>query len=177
MKKNMFMLLAMMAMVSCQGMESMGEEPIIPGKDDVPVKGVQMHVPAIVFDEAPSKSAMTVNEGTGLTFTWSEGDATGVYSTTDGFARFNLVSGDGMSNATFDGGGFSLTDGSTYYAFFPYEMSASDKTAIPLVYSGQIVTGDNDLVNPMTKDYLWASAVSEEGNASFSRSMRSCMTN
>lgn len=168
MKKNMFMLLAMMVMVSCQGMESMGEEPIIPGKKDVVVKGVQMHVPAIVFDEAPSKSAMTVNEGTGLTFTWSEGDATGVYSTTDGFARFNLVSGNGMSNATFDGGGFSLTDGSTYYAFFPYEMSASDKTAIPLVYSGQIVTGDNDLVNPMTKDYLWASAVSEEGNASFS---------
>ena len=163
MKKNMFMILAVVAVASCQEMENAE----LPGSSEVTVKGVQMRVPAIEFD-AESKSAMTVDESSGISFTWSDGDATGVYSTTDGFARFNLVTGDGLANATFDGGGFSLTDGSTYYSFFPYAMSASDKTAIPLTYSGQSVTTDNDIVSPMSKDYMWASAVSDEGNAAFS---------
>lgn len=157
------MILAVVAVASCQEMENAE----LPGSSEVTVKGVQMRVPAIEFD-AESKSAMTVDESSGISFTWSDGDATGVYSTTGGFARFNLVTGDGLANATFDGGGFSLTDGSTYYAFFPYEMSASDKTAIPLTYSGQSVTSDNDIVSPMSKDYMWASAVSDEGNAAFS---------
>lgn len=157
------MILAVVAVASCQEMENAE----LPGSSEVTVKGVQMRVPAIEFD-AESKSAMTVDESSGISFTWSDGDATGVYSTTDGFARFNLVTGDGLANATFDGGGFSLTDGSTYYAFFPYEKSASDKTAIPLTYSGQSVTSDNDIVSPMSKDYMWASAVSDEGNAAFS---------
>ena len=157
------MILAVVAVASCQEMENAE----LPGSSEVTVKGVQMRVPAIEFD-AESKSAMTVDESSGISFTWSDGDATGVYSTTDGFARFNLVTGDGLANATFDGGGFSLTDGSTYYAFFPYEMSASDKTTIPLTYSGQSVTTDNDMVSPMSKDYMWASAISDEGNAAFS---------
>ena len=157
------MILAVVAVASCQVMENAE----LPGSSEVTVKGVQMRVPAIEFD-AESKSAMTVDESSGISFTWSDGDATGVYSTTGGFARFNLVSGGGMANAVFDGGGFSLTDGASYYAFYPYAWSASNKLAIPLVYSGQSVTSDNDLVSPMTKDYLWASAVSDGGNASFS---------
>ena len=164
MRKGLFLLLAIMALVDCREMESVE----LPGTRVDSVRGVQMRVPAIEFDEAFSKSAMVVDESSGLSFTWSDGDATGVYSTTDGFARFALVSGGGMANAVFDGGGFSLTDEASYYAFYPYAMSASDKSAIPLVYSGQSVTSDNDLASPMTKDYLWASAASDGGNASFS---------
>lgn len=152
-----------MALFACREMENAE----LPGSSEVTVKGVQMRVPAIEFD-AESKSAMTVDESSGISFTWSDGDATGVYSTTGGFARFHLVSGGGMANAVFDGGGFSLTDGASYYAFYPYAWSASNKSAIPLDYSGQSVTSDNDLASPMTKDYLWASAVSDGGNASFS---------
>lgn len=164
MRKGLFSIMAIMALLACREMENVE----LPGTSDVSVKGVQMRVPAIEFDEAFSKSAMVVDESSGLSFTWSDGDATGIYSTTDGFARFALVSGGGMANAVFDGGGFSLTGGASYYAFYPYAMSASDKSAIPLVYSGQSVTSDNDLASPMTKDYLWASAVSDGGNASFS---------
>lgn len=170
MKNGLSLLVMMLVMVSCQGLEP-EIEVLNPetGSQEVKVQGVQMSVPEITYEEiAQMRVVMAADETSGLSFTWSDGDATGVYSTTDGFARFNLVTGDGLSNATFDGGGFSLTDGSTYYAFYPYEMSASDKTAIPLTFSGQSVTADNDMTSPMTKDYMWASAVSDEGNAAFS---------
>lgn len=169
MKNGMVLLATMLLIVSCQALETEVEKnKPETGSENVKVQGVQMTVPEIPFEGVETRAAMAVDDVNGLSFTWSDGDATGVYSTTDGFARYNLVTGDGLANATFDGGGFSLTDGSTYYAFFPYAMSASDKTAIPLTYSGQSVTTDNDIVSPMSKDYMWASAVSDEGNAAFS---------
>lgn len=169
MKNGMVLLATMLLIVSCQALETDVEKnrPET-GSENVKVQGVRMTVPEIPFESVETRAAMAVDDVSGLSFTWSDGDATGVYSTTDGFARYNLVTGDGLANATFDGGGFSLTDGSTYYSFFPYEMSASDKTAIPLTYAGQSVTTDDDVVSPMSKDYMWASAVSDEGNAAFS---------
>lgn len=167
MKRGYSFLLLMLLMASCREMES-DVNSIIDEQSGQKVEGVQMTVPGVSFGDTDTKVAMAVDDVDGLSFTWSDGDATGVYSTTDGFARFGLVTGDGMANATFDGGGFSLMDGSTYYAFYPYSLSASDKTAIPLTYSGQSVTGDNDVVSPLSKAFMWASAVSDAGNASFS---------
>lgn len=135
------------------------------------VNGVVMEVANIPFDEGSSilRSAMS-EDASGLTFTWSDGDKTGVYSSTDGFALFNLTAGAGTSSAKFDGGGFTLTDGATYYSFFPYAAAATDKTAVPVDFSGQTLTQDNDMTSPMTKDYLYASAVADAGNALFNYS-------
>lgn len=129
------------------------------------VNGVVMEVPETQYADA-TKSSMEVG-ASGLTFKWSAGDQTGVYSTASGFALFNLTSGEGTGSAQFDGGGFSLTDGATYYSFFPYAAAATDKTAIPVDYSGQTLIDDNDMASPMTKDYMYASAVSDAGNALF----------
>lgn len=135
------------------------------------VNGVVMEVADIPFAEGSSnlRSAMS-EDASGLTFTWSDGDKTGVYSSTDGFALFNLTAGAGTSSAKFDGGGFTLTDGATYYSFFPYAAAATDKTAVPVDFSGQTLTQDNDMTSPMTKDYLYASAVANAGNALFNYS-------
>lgn len=124
-----------------------------------------MEVPEIPF-ASEVKSQMSVGES-GLSFLWSEGDKTGVYSTSGGFALFNLTGGEGTGSATFDGGGFTLTDGATYYSFFPYASAATDKSAIPVDYSGQTLTQDNDMTSPMSRDYMYASAVASEGNALF----------
>lgn len=135
------------------------------------VNGVVMEVADIPFAEGSSilRSAMS-EDASGLTFTWSDGDKTGVYSSIDGFALFNLTAGAGTSSAKFDGGGFTLTDGATYYSFFPYAAAATDKTAVPVDFSGQTLTQDNDMTSPMTKDYLYASAVADAGNALFNYS-------
>lgn len=135
------------------------------------VNDVVMEVADIPFAEGSSnlRSAMS-EDASGLTFTWSDGDKTGVYSSTDGFALFNLTAGAGTSSAKFDGGGFTLTDGATYYSFFPYAAAATDKTAVPVDFSGQTLTQDNDMTSPMTRDYLYASAVANAGNALFNYS-------
>ena len=135
------------------------------------VNGVVMEVADIPFDEGSSILRSAISEdASGLTFTWSDGDKTGVYSSTVGFALFNLTAGAGTSSAKFDGGGFTLTDGATYYSFFPYAAAATDKTAVPVDFSGQTLTQDNDMTSPMTRDYLYASAVADAGNALFNYS-------
>lgn len=152
------------AFVSCSNVLN---EELFPedGRTQTSVNGVVMEVPEIQYADG-TRSSMEVGPS-GLTFKWSAGDQTGVYSTSSGFALFNLTSGEGTGSAHFDGGGFSLTDGATYYSFFPYAAAATDKTAIPVDYSGQTLTEDNDMASPMTKDYMYASAVSDAGNALF----------
>jgi hypothetical protein len=129
---------------------------------------VQMTAAPILFDEG-TKTTMSVDETSGLSFLWSEGDQAGVYpSDVTGLNLFTLSSGEGTGSAIFDGGGFTLTDAKKYYAFFPYDGTATDKTAIPLDYSNQVATKDNDIVSPMSRDYMWAEATSHAGNAGFS---------
>ena len=167
MKKVLYFLFTILVLASCQDAEQVSEPQTNVLDQETKLQGVLMSVPQVTYEGTLTRTTMTSSETEGLSFTWSDGDATGVYSTTTGFACFNLATGAGLANATFDGGGFSLTDGNTYYAFYPYAMSATDKTAIPLDYTGQSVTTDNDMTSPMLKDYMWSSSVSDEGNASF----------
>ena len=163
MKKLLFVSMILVAVLSCSEMQETITEN--PKTEPLSLNGVVMEVPEIQYADA-TRSSMEVGAG-GLSFKWSAGDQTGVYSTASGFALFNLTSGEGTGSAQFDGGGFSLTDGATYYSFFPYAAAATDKTAIPVDYTGQTLTEDNDMASPMTKDYMYASAVSDAGNALF----------
>ena len=127
-----------------------------------------MYIAPVAFaDEPPVRVSLDVTD-TGLSFTWEESDAVGVYSGAGGFARFSLVAGAGASGAVFDGMGFDLTPGSTYEAFYPYALSAEDKSAVPISFDGQTATGDNDVTSVMDYDYLVSSAVADDaGKASF----------
>lgn len=169
MKKMFFLIVvAGLLVVAC-------EENLEPDKSaygGLPVEeepaGVRMIVPPVLFGDA-TKVTMSVNESTGLSFLWSTGDQSGVYpADVVGLGLFTLVSGGGTGSASFDGGGFSLTDTKSYYALYPYNGNATDKAGIPLDFSDQVVTADNDVVSPMTRDYMWAEAVAENGKASFS---------
>lgn len=171
-KKILTLLLTAAVFTACSEMHD--DISAVQQQPDAPaLKGVVMQVADIPYAETAvagaTRSTMAV-DATGLTFTWSAGDKTGVYSSADGFALFNLTAGAGTSSATFDGGGFTLTDGATYYSFFPYASAATDKAAVPVDFTGQTLTQDDDMVSPMTKDYLYASAVADAGNAQFNYS-------
>lgn len=168
-KQTLFALVLVFSLIACTKHSSQGLEPdvIIPDAGDKPAT-VTMVAPPVKF-VGESKSAMVVNESTGLSFVWSAGDQTGVYpASVTGLALFTLTGGTGTSSATFNGGGFNLISGDTYYSFFPYSMSATDKTAVPVSYSSQTLTTDNDMVSPMAKDYMYASAVATASGANFS---------
>jgi hypothetical protein len=127
---------------------------------------VRMEVEPLRFADG-TRTAMEVDEETGLHFTWSEGDKTGVYSSLGGFSLFRLESGAGTAVARFDGAGFDLSDGQTYRAFYPYSAASTESEAIALDYSGQHFDSDDDRVSPMAYDYLYASATAREGHAAF----------
>lgn len=172
MRKGTIMLAMLVLMTACSETQDMFENTTQEPPTRT-IQGVVMEVADIPYakdnTDMTSRAAMA-ESASGLSFTWSAGDKTGVYSSTDGFALFNLTAGAGTTSATFDGGGFTLTDGATYYSFFPYAAAATDKTAVPVDFSGQTLTQDNDMTSPMTRDYLYASAVADAGNALFNYS-------
>lgn len=164
------MILFSVAAFLCAACEALGPEIIEQAGQQPggPKHLVKMIASPIPYADA-TKTTMAVN-ASGLQFNWSSGDAVGVYpSTSNSLAGFSLTGGEGTNSASFsfDGGGFDLTDGASYYTFYPYNPEAMDKKAIPLDYSSQSVTADNDIVSPMSKDYMWAKATATGGIASF----------
>jgi len=161
------MILFSVTALLCTACEVLGPE-IIEQASQQP--GGSKHLVKMIASPIPyadaTKTTMTVN-ASGLQFNWSSGDKAGVYSSAGGFTLFSLTGGAGTNTATFDGSGFDLTDGASYYAFYPYNGMATDNTAIPLDYSSQTITADNDIVSPLTKDYMWAGATAAGGTASF----------
>ena len=106
---------------------------------------------------------------TGMVFSWAEGDQIGIYSGQGSVCNFSIHSiGENASTATFDGGGFSLTSGSTYYAVFPYNGNATDLTKVPVTYPTQRQTANDNTEHLGALDYMTSCAVAEAQNqASF----------
>ena len=155
MKKILFLMaMATMLVAACEENLEPVEKPVTPVEEPVvtPIeetqKGVWMTVPPILFDD-PTKVSMSVDESTGLSFLWSEGDKAGVYpDEVTGLSLYQLTVGSGTSSATFDGGGFSLTDGKKYYAFYPYDGEAISRTALPEGSSLSLQRSPTRLIKP-----------------------------
>ena len=76
--------------------------------------------------------------------TWTENDTVGVFPNEGTQAYFPMSSGAGTKNATFSGGGWSLTDGSTYAAYYPFiGKMYLDRNAVPVSYTNQTQVGNN----------------------------------
>ena len=167
MKKSLFVFALAGILTAACG--EMPEPELIPEQGVEGKCEVRMTAAPVIFADA-TKSTMVVNETTGLSFLWADGDKAGVSAADveESLGMFSLTSGGGTGSAVFDGGGFTLTDTWKYYAFFPYNGSASNKKAIPLNYASQVALADNDVASPMARDYMWAEAVSDKGNAQFS---------
>ena len=78
--------------------------------------------------------------------TWASGDTIGIFPY-EGDQEPFLIPADqvGTTSATFDGGYWSLKDGKTYNAYYPFSRknfeSSDMKTKIPVTYLGQSQTG------------------------------------
>ena len=168
MKNRLFLLLLSVSagLAACAELEP--DTPSIPEEPGLEAGQTGMTILPVAFaDEPDVRSVMDVTD-TGLTFSWENTDAVGVYSQSGGFARFGLSSGAGDAVAVFDGKGFDLTPGSLYHAFYPYVLSATEPTAVAISFAGQSATADNDLVSVMSRDYLASSAEADAtGRASF----------
>lgn len=96
---------------------------------------------------------------------WAKGDKIGVYSDNSiaSFTTLNIA--DNARHATFDGGGFALTEGSTYYAFYPYNGAVANKCAIPVNYTGQVQQANKSTSHLSSYDYMFSEAVADENKS------------
>ena len=161
MGRHLQTLISPVVLLACFSCAKPEMDTLIQQEGETGAAGVLMNVPTILFD-GDTRATMEAGES-GLSFFWSADDAVGVHTTAGGFARFALQSGAGTAGALFDGQGFDLREGETYYAFFPYDLSASDRTAVPLRYDGQVVSGSDDRTALLSCDYLYASGT-PDGN-------------
>lgn len=117
-----------------------------------------------------TRSVLSPSTG-GTTFRWGIGDVASVYSSGRGMTNFFIdessISEDGTS-ARFNGSGFTLSPESKYYAFYPYNAGALDKTNIPIHYSGQNIAHNGSFKDLGNYDYMFAVGnTNESGNVNF----------
>ena len=80
-------------------------------------------------------------------FLWTEGDVVGIISAEGNQLKFPINSAFyGQAYADFDGRGFALINGGSYSSYYPFVPDYDiDPTALPLSYTGQSQTGNNNL--------------------------------
>lgn len=127
--------------------------------------GVYGYITPMLSDD-PDTKATTSPDNMKLSFTL--GDRINIWSSTGTLLIYSvqeLLEGGG---AIFDGGGFDLTDGETYYSTFPLIASVRDDyKAISLSFEGQVQKADNDPSHVSEYTYMHTSATCQNGHTSF----------
>ena len=110
-------------------------------------KSVMMVTPPISFEdgEPATKIGLDLNS---LKYLWAEKDSVGIFPDKGSQIYFSMAEGAGQSTATFDGGGWALKKGSSYYSYFPFVADYYiDREEIPISFIGQVQEGNGNLTS------------------------------
>lgn len=125
------------------------------------------------FIPADGVSRSMVDPTNNYAVTWASGDVIGIFPR-EGYQEPFSIPADqvGLSKATFDGGYWSMKEGLTYNAYYPFDKanfeSAECKTNIPVTYLGQNQT--SNVCNAGAFDYTysdWTESVAGSVNFKF----------
>ena len=155
-------LVALIVLYSCTQAEDIGDIP------PVSEPGVYGFMSPFVEEDEPATRA-TVLPDNQWKYVWETGDRINIWSDsgTTLFYTVTDVSDDG-TRATFNGGGFTLTNGQTYYSSHPLIHSVDDDYKhLTTTYEGQLQSGDNEAKHLAKFTYTHASATCKEGRTSF----------
>lgn len=145
MKKFIYSIIAIV-LAACSA-----EEGMVPVQQETG-EGIYMSIPDFTW-EGNTRTTLT-SSPEGVSFAWKEGDQVGVYAVSS-MASFNVKSvRQDARSAAFDGGGFGLTAGNTYYAFYPYNGWSTNKTAIMVAYTGQVQAANDDISHLSAYDFM-----------------------
>lgn len=170
------LLVALLPLASCSNDESQGADPVMP---PAAVSGIEAVTDVFTIgqldeeNEANTRSQFVWDvDQQKYIFSWETGDHLAIYSTQNVRADYHLEAGVNSASATFDGGGFELATGATYYGFSPFNVT-SDATIgnketrrdkILMNYNGQMQKGNDDCRHLGAFDYQAAAAVAGAGN-------------
>lgn len=135
-------------------------------------QSVTMVIPPIEFDDKEPMTKINLDLSS-LKYLWAEKDSVGIFPDLGSQIYFSMAEGVGQSVATFDGGGWALKRGSSYYSYFPFVADYYiDKEAIPINFKGQMQEGNGNLTSAVLGNHCFmvAKGVADEatGNLMFS---------
>lgn len=139
---------------------------------DDDIHSVVALLPAFLDEDTGTRTELTINDDDVIQFRWSVGDMLGIFPDEGLQTYFRLdegsLSADGKS-ATFDGGGWALKNGRSYYAYYPFSEYNCSMEASPswinLDYMGQWMSDWDDLESVAQHDYNGATAAQANGGA------------
>lgn len=138
------------------------EESVTPEEYVTSVKAVISGFNAWFEDDAPlTKTSLTSNDE----FIWTANDTLGIYPDAGSQVYFVISEGAQSNTAYFDGGGWGLKTGHTYYSYYPFVGDIYlDREKIPVSYEGQkqIGTAGKDF-GPF--DFMYAPGVYAAGSS------------
>ena len=154
-----------MGLATALSLSSCVEDKMI--SDTQLVKSISITGQDFQSGEPGTKAAYTV-DGTGMHFSWTEGDTVGIYPVGGDQVAFPISSGEGSQTAQFDGGAWALRASFSYAAYYPYVKGnyMVDETQIPVSFIGQVQNGNGSLDCLDRFDYQASVATSpdEDGN-------------
>ena len=114
---------------------------------EVPVHGI----------DGSSRTAISIVDNK-LKFVWAEGDRIGILPDEGSQVYFTIdAQAASGTQASFDGGAWALKANHRYDAYFPFiEDIMLDRTAVPVDYTNQKQTGNNNMDHLGAHDYLAA---------------------
>ena len=118
-------------------------------------------------DEVISTKSAHVPSGDKLEFAWEATDTVGIYPDKGSQVFFSMENGAGTNIATFDGGGWSLKQNSTYSCYYPLVGEFYlDRDKIPVSFTGQTQKSPSDFSDAL---YILVSegATASNGNLRF----------
>lgn len=118
------------------------------------------------------KTTITQSGAEAPKFSWKEGDVLGVIPMDDKTVQSNYTLSEIESDsriAMFDGGVWSLREGKTYAAYYPFRRESADsKDVLCFTFDGQNQAADADLGHLGDYDYMYAATVVPvEGKVTF----------
>ena len=133
-------------------------------------EGVYGEIQPIIFDD-PIDTRATINPAN-MMYEWKTGDEINIWSDSGTLLIYSVVEtstdAQGISHASFNGGGYTLTDGATYYSSHPLIRSTKDKYKnLPTPYTGQVQTADGNADHIAEYMYTYASATCNNQKTSF----------
>ena len=155
-------LAALFILVSCNQIEDFGDFSLRHKH------GVLGEIAPVVFDDELGTKATIDPSSMGYRF--EQGDHINVWSNSGTLLIYTVqeVTGGG-TGAKFAGGGYTLTEGETYYSSVPLIKTFTENYhSLGLTYKGQVQVADNDADNCAEYTYTYASSTCNNGDASFS---------
>ena len=139
MKHLHYLIFASLALLVCScsidSLQDPFEEPARPK-----VFFVTPSIPIVDVDE--TKVSVSPDGNGHYDYLWEAADTVGIFPNAGSQVFFSMEDGVGTTNASFDGGAWSLQDDSHYYSYFPFVGDMYlDASRVPVDFTGQSQSG------------------------------------